>query len=131
MTESSRCQKQCSLLGCESQIHPFGRWVWKREGGEEGRAAPCCTHHDKAHLAHGLLVVIVHLADQRVAQVHGDALDRLVLPRGVEDAEQELVDAAVLELQLLRDAEVAERQAAVPLDLGEARRQVEHSQGRP
>ena len=40
MTESSRCQKQCSLLGCESQIHPFGRGVWKREGGEEGRAAP-------------------------------------------------------------------------------------------
>lgn len=92
---------------------------------------PPCTHHNKAHLAHGLLVVIVHLADQGVAQVHGDALDRLVLPRGVEDAEQELIDTAVLELQLLRDAEVAERQAAVPLDLGEARRQAEHSQGWP
>lgn len=102
----------------------------EREERREGQP-PCCTHHDKAHLAHGLLVVVVHLADQRVAQVHGDALDRLVLPRGVEDAEQELVDAAVLELQLLRDAEVAERQAAVPLDLGEARRQAEHSQGRP
>lgn len=76
-------------------------------------------------------MVVVHLADQGVTQVHGDALDRLVLPRGVEDAEQELVDATVLELQLLRDAEVAERQAAVPLDLGEARRQVEHSQGWP
>lgn len=81
---------------------------------------PACTHHDEAHLAHGLLVVIVHLADQGVAQVHGDALDRLVLPSGVEDAEQELVDPAVLELQLLRDAEVAEGQAAVPLDLGRA-----------
>lgn len=63
-------------------------------------------------------MVVVHLADQGVAQVHGDALDRLVLPRGVEDAEQELVDTAVLELQLLGDAEVAEGQAAVPLDLG-------------
>ena len=84
-----------------------------------GRAEqPTGTHHNKAHLAHSLLVVIVHLADQGVAQVHGDALDRLVLPRGVEDAEQELVDPAVLELQLLGDAEVAEGQAAVPLDLG-------------
>lgn len=34
-------------------------------------------------------------------------------------------------LPFSRDAEVAERQAAVPLDLGEARRQVEHSQGWP
>lgn len=65
-------------------------------------------------------MVIVHLADQGVAQVHGDALDRLVLPRGAEDAEQELVDPAVLELQLLGDAEVAEGQATVPLDLGRA-----------
>lgn len=100
---------------------------------EGGRGSPhrARTHHDKAHLAHGLLVVVVHLADQGVAQVHGDALDRLVLPRGVEDAEQELVDSAVLELQLLGDAEVAEGQAAVPLDLGGARRQAEHSQGQP
>lgn len=64
-------------------------------------------------------MVIVHLADQGVAQVHGDALDRLVLPGGVENAEQELVDPAVLEFQLLRNAEVAEGQAAVPLDLGQ------------
>lgn len=87
------------------------------------------THHHEAHLAHGLLVVIVHLADQGVAQVHGDALDGLVLPSGVEDAEQELVDPAVLELQLLGDAEVAQGQAAVPLDLGGAGRQGEHTQG--
>lgn len=86
----------------------------------KGGGKPACTHHNEAHLAHGLLVVIVHLADQGVAQVHGDALDRLVLPSGVEDAEQELVDPAVLELQLLGDAEVAEGQAAVPLDLGRA-----------
>lgn len=92
-----------------------------REGGEA--APPEGTHHNKAHLAHGLLVVVVHLADQGVAQVHGDALDRLVLPRGVEDAEQELVDPAVLEFQLLGDAEVTEGQTAVPLDLGRAGRQ--------
>lgn len=87
---------------------------------EGGGGTPACTHHHEAHLAHGLLVVIVHLADQGVAQVHSDALDRLVLPDGVEDAEQQLVDPAVLELQLLGDAEVAEGQAAVPLDLGRA-----------
>lgn len=77
------------------------------------------TYHHEAHLAHGLLVVIVHLADQGVAQVHGDALDRLVLPRGAEDAEQKFVHAAVLELQLLGDAEVAQGQTAVPLHLGQ------------
>lgn len=99
------------------------QWGYGR-GKDEGREGqPAHTYHHKAHLAHGLLVVIVHLADQGVAQVHSDALDRLVLPRGVEDAEQELVDPAVLEFQLLRDAEVAEGQAAVPLDLGQAGRQ--------
>lgn len=92
-----------------------------REGGEA--APPKGTHHNKAHLAHGLLVVVVHLADEGVAQVHGDALDRLVLARGAEDAQQELVDPAVLEFQLLRDAEVTEGQTAVPLDLGRAGRQ--------
>lgn len=81
------------------------------------RSGPARTYHDKAHFAHGLLVVVVHLADQGIAQVHGDALDGLVLPCGVEDAEQELIHAAVLELQLLGDAEVAEGQAAVPLHL--------------
>lgn len=60
------------------------------ETGGGGRAVPP-AHHNKAHLAHGLLC---HCPPGRpgVAQVHGDALDRLVLPRGVEDAEQELVD---------------------------------------
>lgn len=64
-------------------------WQWGYgRGKEEGREGqPACTHHNEAHLAHGLLVVIVHLADQGVAQVHGNALDRLVLPCGVEDAE--------------------------------------------
>lgn len=89
---------------------------WGRGALEKGQLEG--THHNEAHLAHGLLVVVVHLADQGVAQVHGDALDRLVLPRGVEDAEQELVDSAVLELQLLGNAEVTEGQTAVPLDLG-------------
>lgn len=95
-------------------------WQWgygrAKEEGREGQSA--CTHHNEAHLAHGLLVVIVHLADQGVAQVYGNALDRLVLPCGVKDAEQELVDPAVLEFQLFGDAEIAEGQAAVPLDLG-------------
>lgn len=76
------------------------------------------TNHDKPHLAHSFLVVIVHLADQGIAKVHSDALDGLILPALVEDAEQQLVDTAVLELQLLGDAEVAQRQAAVPLHLG-------------
>lgn len=89
---------------------------WGRGALEKGQLEG--THHNEAHLAHGLLVVVVHLADQGIAQVHGDALDRLVLPRGVEDAEQELVNSAVLELQLLGDAEVTEGQTAVPLDLG-------------
>lgn len=72
---------------------------------------------DEAHLAHSLLVVVVHLADQRVAEMHSDPLDGLVLPGRFQDLQQQLVDPAVLELQLLRDAEVTERQAAVPLDL--------------
>lgn len=92
------------------------------------KRAPPHTYHNKAHLAHSLLVVIVHLADQGVAQVHGDPLDGLVLPRGVEDAEQELIDPAVLEFQLLGNAEVAERQAAIPLHLGRDRTQVGHIQ---
>lgn len=87
------------------------------------------TYHNEAHLAHGLLVVIVHLADEGIAQVHSDTLDRLVLAGGAEDAEQELVHAAVLELQLLGDAEVAEGQTAVPLHLGQGGRQAEHVQG--
>lgn len=55
--------------------------------------------------------------------MHGDTLDRLVTPRGVEDAEQRSsLAAATLELQLLPGCcKVAGRQAAVPLDLGEAR----------
>lgn len=62
-------------------------------------------------------MVVVHLADEGVAEVHGDALDGLVLPRRVEDVEEQLVDPTVLELQLFRDAEVAQREATVPLDL--------------
>lgn len=75
------------------------------------------THHHKAHLAHGLLVVVVHLAHQGVAEVDRDPLDGLVLPRGVQDVQEQFVDAAVLELQLFRDAEVAQGEAAVPLHL--------------
>lgn len=62
-------------------------------------------------------MVVVDLADQRVAEVHGDALDGVVLARLVQDAEQQLVHPPVLELQLVRDGEVTQRQAAVPLDL--------------
>lgn len=64
-------------------------------------------------------MVVVHLADQGVAEVHSDALDGLVLPALVEDVEQQLVHAAVLELQLLGNAEVTQSQAAVPLHLGQ------------
>lgn len=69
------------------------------------------------------------MADEGIAQVHSNALDRLVLAGGAEDAEQELVHAAILELQLLGDAEVAEGQTAVPLHLGQGGRQAEHVQG--
>lgn len=62
-------------------------------------------------------MVIVDLAYKGVAEVHSDALDRLVLPRGVEDVEKQLIDPAVLELQLFRDAEVAQCQATVALHL--------------
>lgn len=72
---------------------------------------------DKTHLSHSFLVMIVHLADQSVAEVHGDPLDGLVLSGRLQDFQQQLVDAAVLKLQLLGNAEVAEGQAAVPLDL--------------
>lgn len=77
------------------------------------------TNHDKPHLAHSFFVVVVHLADQGIAEVHGDALDGLVLPALVEDVQQQLVHSAVLELQLLRNAEVTQGQAAVPLHLGQ------------
>lgn len=87
------------------------------------------TYHDKAHLAHSLLVVIVHLADQGIAQVHGNPLDGLVLPGRAEDAKQELIHPAILELQFLGDAEVAEGQTAVPLHLGQVGRQAELIQG--
>lgn len=52
--------------------------------------------------------------------MHSDALDRLILPALVEDVQQQLVDSAVLELQLLRNAEVAQCQAAVSLYLGQS-----------
>lgn len=78
----------------------------------------CCrSHPDEAHLAHGLLVVVVHLAHQGVAQVDRDPLDGLVLAGRLQDLQQQLVDPAVLELQLLGDVEVTQSQAAVPLDL--------------
>lgn len=85
---------------------------------DDGLRAGGGTRLDKAHLAHCLFVVVVHLADQGVAEVHGDALNGLVLPRRLQDAQEELVDPPVLELQLLGDAEVTQCQAAVPLDLG-------------
>lgn len=75
------------------------------------------SYLDEAHLAHSLLVVVVHLADQGVAEVHGDALDGLVLPGRLQDLQQQQVDPAVLELQLLGDAEVTQCQATVPLNL--------------
>lgn len=62
-------------------------------------------------------MVVVHLADQSIAEVHGDSLDGLILPGRLQDLQQQLIDAAVLELELLWDAEVAQSQAAVPLDL--------------
>lgn len=71
--------------------------------------------------------MVVHLADQGIAEVHGDALDGLVLPGRLQDLQQQQVDPAVLELQLLRDAEVTQCQAAVPLDLG--RRLVRRGKG--
>lgn len=77
------------------------------------------TNHDKPHLAHSFFVVVVHLADQGIAEVHSDALDGLVLPALVENVQQQLVHAAVLELQLLGNAEVTQCQTAVPLYLGQ------------
>lgn len=87
------------------------------------------TYHDEAHLAHSLLMVIVHLAHQCIAQMHSNTLDRLILTGRAEDAKQQLIYPAVLELQFLRDAEVAEGQTAVPLHLGQVGRQAEHVQG--
>lgn len=75
------------------------------------------SYLNKSHLPHSLLVVVVHLADQSVAEVDSDSLDGLVLPGRLQDLQQQLVDPAVLELQLLWDAEVTQSQAAVPLDL--------------
>lgn len=53
---------------------------------------------DKSHLSHSLLVMIVHLADQSVAEVHSNSLDGLILPGWLQDFQQQLVDASVLEL---------------------------------
>lgn len=64
-------------------------------------------------------MIVVHLADQSVTKVHSYALDRLILPALVEDVQQQFVDSAVLELQLLRNAEVTQCQAAVSLYLGQ------------
>lgn len=76
------------------------------------------TNHDKTHLAHSFFMIVVHLADQSITEVHSNALDRLILPALVEDVQQQLIYSAVLELQLLRNAEVAQCEAAVPLYLG-------------
>ena len=62
-------------------------------------------------------MVVVHLTDQSVAEVHSDSLDGLVLPGWLQDLQQQLVDPTVLELQLLWNTEVTQSQAAVPLDL--------------
>lgn len=67
--------------------------------------------------------MVVHLADQSVAEVHSDSLDGLLLPGWLQDFKQQLVDATVLELQLLRNTEVTQSQAAVPLDLLGGRRE--------
>lgn len=64
-------------------------------------------------------MVVVHLADEGIAEVHSDALDGLILPALVENVQQQLVHSAVLELQLLGNAEVTQCQAAVPLYLGQ------------
>lgn len=64
-------------------------------------------------------MIVVHLADQSVTKVHSDALDRLILPALVEYVQQQFVNSAVLELQLLRNAEVTQCQAAVSLYLGQ------------
>lgn len=77
------------------------------------------TNHDKTHLAHSFFMIVVHLADQSITEVHGDALDRLILPALIEDVQQQLVDSTVLELQLLGNAEVTQCQAAVALYLGQ------------
>lgn len=61
--------------------------------------------------------MVVHLTDQSIAQVHSNSLDGLVLPSWLQDFQQQLVDPTVLELQLLRNTEVTQSQAAVPLDL--------------
>lgn len=58
----------------------------------------CTTYFDKAHLAHGLLVVVVHLADEGVAEMHSDALDGLILPGRLQDLKQQHIDPVVLEL---------------------------------
>lgn len=87
--------------------------------GLQGSSGP---YLNKAHLSHSFLVMVVHLTDQSVAQVDRDPLDGLVLPCWLQDLQQQLVDPGVLELQLLRDTEVAQSQAAVPLDLDQDRK---------
>lgn len=72
---------------------------------------------DKSHLSHSFLVMIVHLTDQSIAEVHSNSLDGLILPGWLQDFQQQLVDPTVLELQLLWNTEVTQSQAAVPLDL--------------
>lgn len=62
--------------------------------------------------------MIIHLTDQSIAEVHSNPLDRLVLPRWLQDFQQQLVDPTILKLQLFRNTEVAQSQAAVTLDLG-------------
>lgn len=76
-----------------------------------------CCYLDKAHFPHRLLLMVGHLTDQSIAEVHSDSLDGLILPARLQDFQQQLVDPTVLELQLLWNAEVTQSQAAVPLDL--------------
>lgn len=63
--------------------------------------------------------MVVHLTYQSIAEVNSDSLNGLILPGWLQDFQQQLVDPTVLELQLLRNTEVAQSQAAVPLDLME------------
>lgn len=61
--------------------------------------------------------MVVYLAHQSIAEMHSNSLDGLILPGWLQDFQQQLVDPTVLELQLLWNTEVAQSQAAVPLDL--------------
>lgn len=62
-------------------------------------------------------MIVVHLTDQSIAEMHSNSLDGLILPGWLQDFQQQLVDPTVLELQLLWNTEVTQSQAAVPLDL--------------